>query len=150
MSLVTLPPLMVYTVLETLYPRIATCSDWLSPSVRAAEPRCSECQNRTQKKDGPGRNKTETLADKYALRIYITDELEEQASCWRRGRCLAGHHAAQSGEASLPLPDQRVWSQIQQAAVVCKERRVSRETFSSCASLRLMWAATLGGDRVYT
>lgn len=30
----------------------------------------------------------------------------------------AGHHAAESGEASLPLSDQRVWGQIQQAAVV--------------------------------
>ena len=33
-------------------------------------------------------------------------------------RLSARHHAAESREASLPLSDQRVWGQIQQAAVV--------------------------------
>ncbi|TNN49360.1 hypothetical protein EYF80_040421 [Liparis tanakae] len=35
----------------------------------------------------------------------------------------AGHHAAEAGDASLPLPGQREGSEIQQAAVVWKQRK---------------------------
>lgn len=54
--------------------------------------------------------------------IYHTspkyDDLSVLSSVCVAVRRSAGHHAAESREASLPLPDQWVWSQIQQAAVI--------------------------------
>lgn len=48
-------------------------------------------------------------------------------------RCSARHHAAESGETPLPLSDQRVRSQIQQAAVIWNKQAVRCQT-SLCHS----------------
>lgn len=51
------------------------------------------------------------------------------ADCSAAFRRSARHHAAESREASLPLPDQWVWSQIQQAAVVWNKQTQCYVTF---------------------
>lgn len=37
----------------------------------------------------------------------------------------ARHHAAEAREAPLPLPDQRMRAQVQQAAVICNDKLVN-------------------------
>lgn len=59
----------------------------------------------------PWLNKNEIM--KWVIRIGYSC-----VACSGAFRLSARHHAAESGEASFPLSDQRVWSQIQQAAVV--------------------------------